>query len=108
MTECPVSVQDGPGDGMRRTNPPVVAFIDLGTNSARLLVVKLNPNHSYAILTQQKEAIRLGEGEFADNLLTAEAIERAVVVVSRLAEIARSFLATDIITVATSATSTLR
>ncbi len=89
---------------MELNGPKVVAFIDLGTNSARLLVVKLNPNHSFTILTQQKEVVRLGEGEFADNLLTAEAIERTVVVISRLAEIARAFCAEDIVAVATSAT----
>ncbi|MFH0968601.1 MAG: Ppx/GppA phosphatase family protein [Methanobacteriota archaeon] len=89
---------------MELNEPKVVAFIDLGTNSARLLVVKLNSNHSYTILTQQKEVVRLGEGEFADNLLTVEAIERTVVVISRLAEIARAFSADDFIAVATSAT----
>ena len=49
---------------MELTDPTVVAFIDLGTNSARLLVVRLNQNHSYVILTRQKEVVRLGEGEF--------------------------------------------
>ena len=42
----------------------VVSFIDIGTNSVRLLVVRLNPNHSYSILTQQKQQVRLGDGEF--------------------------------------------
>ena len=46
------------------TNEPV-AFLDLGTNSMRLLVVRVEPDGSYAILTQQKEAVRLGEGAFA-------------------------------------------
>lgn len=85
-------------------DPGYVAFIDLGTNSARLLVVRLNPNHSFSILTQQKEVVRLGEGEYADNLLTPGAIERTVMVISRLAEIARTFNTTDIVAVATSAT----
>ena len=82
----------------------VIAFMDLGTNSARLLVVRLNPNFSYTVLTRQKEVIRLGEGEFAENLLTPEAIERTVVVISRFAEIARTFGSSDILAVATSAT----
>jgi len=53
-------------------NPPVipagrvVAFIDIGTNSVRLLVVRFNPNHSYTILTRQKQQVRLGEGEFEE------------------------------------------
>jgi exopolyphosphatase/guanosine-5'-triphosphate,3'-diphosphate pyrophosphatase len=39
----------------------VVSFIDLGTNSVRMLVVRLNPNYSYNIICQEKEAVRLGE-----------------------------------------------
>jgi exopolyphosphatase/guanosine-5'-triphosphate,3'-diphosphate pyrophosphatase len=89
---------------MELTESRTVAFIDLGTNSARLMVVKLNPNYSYAVLTRQKEAVRLGEGEFAENLLTTPAIERTVAVVSGMAEIARSFSSVEIIAVATSAT----
>ncbi|HWQ67754.1 MAG TPA: Ppx/GppA phosphatase family protein [Methanospirillum sp.] len=89
---------------MEIPGPDVVAFIDLGTNSARLLVVRLNPNRSYTIITQQKEVVRLGEGEFEENLLIPEAIERTVVVLSRLAEIARNFQAEEIVAVATSAT----
>lgn len=82
----------------------VVAFIDLGTNSARLLIIRLNPNCSYSVLTQQKEVVRLGEGEFADNILTPDAITRTVIVLSRFAEIALSFKASEIVAVATSAT----
>ncbi|NLW74838.1 MAG: hypothetical protein GXY18_00180, partial [Methanomicrobiales archaeon] len=49
---------------MHLKKPRVVGFIDLGTNSVRLLVVRLNTNGSYTLLTQQKEVIRLGEGEY--------------------------------------------
>ncbi len=86
------------------TPDPVVGFIDLGTNSARLLVVRLNENRSYSILTREKEVVRLGEGEFGDNHLTPDAIDRTVLVISRFAEIARNFGVTEIIAVATSAT----
>ncbi|MDD1727949.1 MAG: Ppx/GppA family phosphatase [Methanospirillum sp.] len=83
---------------------PVVSFIDLGTNSSRLLVIRLNPNCSYSVLTQQKEVVRLGEGEFADNYLALDAIERTVTVLIRFAEIARSLGSSEIVAVATSAT----
>lgn len=82
----------------------IVAFLDLGTNSVRLLVVRLNPNCSYTVLTQQKEPIRLGEGEFTDDFLTAVAMDRAVSVCGRLTGLARGFGAEEIIAVATSAT----
>lgn len=82
----------------------VVAFLDLGTNSVRLLMVKLNENHSYTVLTEQKETVRLGEGEFRQNVLQPEAIRRATLVCSRFAEMARSRGAEAIVAVATSAT----
>ncbi|MBI5033221.1 MAG: Ppx/GppA family phosphatase [Chloroflexi bacterium] len=81
----------------------VVAFMDLGTNSVRLLLVRLYPNHSYATLTQQKEVIRLGEGEFADQYLQPEAMDRAVLVCSKFAGLSRSYGAKEIVAVATSA-----
>lgn len=50
-------------------NGRVVSFIDIGTNSVRLLVVRLNPNHSYTVLTRQKQQVRLGEGEFEEETI---------------------------------------
>lgn len=81
-----------------------VAFIDLGTNSMRLLVARVDPHGSYSVLTQQKENIRLGEGEFATDELQPEAMDRTVLVARRFAEMAASFGATHTVAVATSAT----
>ena len=58
----------------------VVGFVDIGTNAVRLLVVRINPNFSYTIISQEKEVIRLGEQEFKDNILRPEAMERAIFV----------------------------
>lgn len=82
----------------------VVAFIDLGTNSARLLIVRLNSNNSYSVLRRQKETVRLGQGEFINGLLEDCAMERAVIVCRQFVEISKSFGAEEIIAVATSAT----
>ena len=81
----------------------VVSFIDIGTNSVRLLVVRLNPNHSYSILTQQKQQVRLGEGEFEEEEILPEAIERLVIVCKKLTELARTFTTDEFVAVATSA-----
>jgi exopolyphosphatase/guanosine-5'-triphosphate,3'-diphosphate pyrophosphatase len=85
-------------------NGRVVAFLDIGTNSLRLLLVRINPQHSYTVLSDQKEMIRLGEGEFVDQRLHPDAIQRAVLVARKFAEMARSYNAEEIIAVATSAT----
>jgi len=81
----------------------VVSFIDIGTNSVRLLVVRLNPNHSYSILTQQKQQVRLGEGEFEEEEILPEAIERLVIVCKKLSDLARTFKTDEFVAVATSA-----
>jgi exopolyphosphatase/guanosine-5'-triphosphate,3'-diphosphate pyrophosphatase len=81
----------------------VVAFIDVGTNSIRLLVVRINTNGSYTVLRQEKEVVRLGEGEFKDNVLIPAAIGRAVVVCGKFVELSNNFRADHIVAVATSA-----
>jgi len=82
----------------------VVAFIDIGTNSVRLLLVRINPNGSYLPLTKQKETVRLGDKEFIDKILQPKAIERAVIVCKKFMELARAYRAEEVIAVATSAT----
>ncbi|MGB7808020.1 HD domain-containing protein [Methanoregula sp.] len=81
----------------------IVAFIDIGTNSVRMLVVRFNPNHSYSILTRQKQQVRLGEGEFDDEEITPDAIGRTCVVCRKFVDLARTFNAEEFVAVATSA-----
>jgi exopolyphosphatase/guanosine-5'-triphosphate,3'-diphosphate pyrophosphatase len=56
------------------------------------------------VLSQQKEFVRLGEGEFSDARLKPQAMERCLLVCCRFMELARSHGATDVVAVATSAT----
>ncbi len=82
----------------------VAAFLDMGTNSVRLLVVRVNPNGSFTILNRQREVIRLGDGEFQEHLLQPEAMDRAVLVCRKFNDLARAYGASEFIAVATSAT----
>jgi len=82
----------------------VVAFIDIGTNSIRLLLVRINPNGSYQSLTKQKETVRLGDKEFIDKILQPKAMERSVIVCKKLMELARAYRTEEVVAVATSAT----
>jgi exopolyphosphatase/guanosine-5'-triphosphate,3'-diphosphate pyrophosphatase len=81
----------------------VVAFLDIGTNSVRMLLARIDPNHSFSVISQQKEVVRLGEGEFRDRQLQPAAIRRAVIVCSQFVQMAKAHGATEIIAVATSA-----
>jgi len=82
----------------------VIAFIDIGTNSIRLFVVRLNKDCSYAVMTRQKEVVRLGDREFEQGQINPEAMERAIMVAGRFVELARSFGVEEFVAVATSAT----
>jgi exopolyphosphatase / guanosine-5'-triphosphate,3'-diphosphate pyrophosphatase len=86
-----------------KTAGHVVGFVDIGTNAVRLLVVRINPNFSYTIISQEKEVIRLGEEEFTDNLLKPQAMERAIFVCGKFADLAKTYGASEIIAVGTSA-----
>jgi exopolyphosphatase/guanosine-5'-triphosphate,3'-diphosphate pyrophosphatase len=88
-------------------SPPggrIVSFIDIGTNSTRLLVARINKDCSYTILSRQKQLVRLGEGEFSDNILRDDAMDRGVLVTSQFIKLARSFGTEEVVAVATSAT----
>jgi exopolyphosphatase / guanosine-5'-triphosphate,3'-diphosphate pyrophosphatase len=86
-----------------KTAERVVGFIDIGTNAIRLLVVRINPNFSYTIISKEKEVVRLGEHEFKDNMLNSGAIERAIFVCGKFADLAKTYGANEIIAVGTSA-----
>ncbi len=92
------------GSDLNSYSGNVVALIDLGTNSVRLMVVRLNPNRSYTIINQHKVMVRLGEGEFTRGLLQKEAMDRTVLVLKRFVEMALNLGAKELWAVATSAT----
>jgi len=82
-----------------------VAFIDIGTSSIRLLVVRIEGNGSYTIRSRQKETVRLGDGEFDEAAsIQPEPMEKAVQVARRFRDMAAAFGATEFIAVATAAT----
>ncbi|MFA4965167.1 MAG: Ppx/GppA phosphatase family protein [Thermoleophilia bacterium] len=92
-------------DGSAKPPPQTSAFIDIGTNSVRLTVVALHGGRSWSTVTQQKETVRLGEGEFGERVaLQPAAMDRTVLVCARFAELARAHGASSIVTVATAAT----
>ena len=104
-----LSSQTSYGDMVNRSPhiPPegrVVTFLDLGTNSLRVMVVRIFSNCTFSILSRQKEVIRLGEGEFDSALLSEAAMNRTVTVCRRFMEMALSFGTEEFLAVATSAT----
>ncbi len=82
----------------------VLGFIDLGTNSIRLLLVRLNANRSYSLLLQQRQMVRLGEGAQVGGYLQEPAMERTIAAARGFADIAASYGAREIVAVATAGT----
>jgi len=87
-----------------RSDDRVIAFIDLGTNSIRMSVVRIKANQAYTILRDEKEIVRLGEHVFNKGHLQKKAMKRAILVCQKFVEVADAFGSDEIIAVATSAT----
>ena len=87
-----------------RSDDRVIAFIDLGTNSIRMSVVRIKQNQTYAILREEREIVRLGEQVFSMGFLRVKAMRRAGLVCKKFVEVANAFNADEIVAVATSAT----
>lgn len=81
----------------------VFAAIDIGTNSIRLGVVRIEDDQHLVTLAQHREMVRLGEGEFSTHRMTPEAIARGALVCARFADVARGFGAQEIVAFATAA-----
>jgi exopolyphosphatase/guanosine-5'-triphosphate,3'-diphosphate pyrophosphatase len=82
----------------------VYAAIDIGTNSIRLAVVRVEEGQRLTTLAVHREVVRLGEGEFETSRMTHEAMQRGALVCAKFAEVARGFGAKEIVAFATSAT----
>lgn len=80
-----------------------VAIIDLGSNSARLIVLNIYKNGAYNLVYHQKETVRLGEGMEESGLLQPEAMLRAINILKIFAHMIKIFNATKILAVATAA-----
>ena len=80
-----------------------VGLFDIGTNSVRLSVVQIRDG-APVVVNQQREMVRLGEGEFGGGELQPEAMDRCVAVCRRFRDLVRSYGDGEIVAVATSAT----
>ena len=81
----------------------VYAAIDVGTNTLRLLVAEAVGPDEFTILHEEQEITRLGEGLLPTRLLQDASRRRSLTVLRRFADLARSFKAVEVASVATSA-----
>ena len=69
-----------------------IGIIDLGSNSVRLLLVRVHADGSTTILNQVKHMVRLGEGGFTHNRLQEETMARTIAVLRGLAAVSYTHL----------------
>lgn len=84
------------------TKAPIIAAIDIGTNSFHLIVAEIDTRGMLKTITREKEVVRLGDSPGDIKYLSPEAIERGVQTLKRFVQIAKSKKA-QIRAVATSA-----
>ena len=84
---------------------PVLAAIDIGTNSIHMAVVRVDPDlPSFEIIAREKSTVRLGDRDPDTGNLTPEAIQRSIAALSRCYDLAASLKVDRTVAVATSAT----
>lgn len=84
-----------------RTHRPLAA-IDVGTNAARLLIVRVLPDGAREILHQERDPVRPGEGVFATGSVPRPVADRLLNTLRRYANLCQQFDA-EVRAVATSA-----
>ncbi len=86
-------------------NQQIIAAIDIGTNSIHMVIVRIEPSlPSFTVIAREKDTVRLGDRHPTTGELTPEAIQRSLDTLKRCRELANSLGASQIISVATSAT----
>jgi exopolyphosphatase / guanosine-5'-triphosphate,3'-diphosphate pyrophosphatase len=78
-----------------------LAAIDIGSNSIKLVVVDAAASDSFAVLTREKEPVRLGHNTLRQGHLSSSAIERASDCLRRFRSIAEARGAEQVLAVAT-------
>ena len=81
----------------------IVGFIDLGSISLRLLVVRITPAGAVRVLNEAKHMVRLGEGTLASRELQPEAMARTMETLCAFAKMCKSYEVEDYAAVATAA-----
>lgn len=81
----------------------MIGIIDLGSNSARLLLVRVLPSGATIVVNRVKHMVRLGEHSFQKHLLQENAMQRTLLVLRAFAAMCATYGAQDVLAIATSA-----
>ncbi len=91
--------------GKHSQQRPILAAIDIGTNSLHMVVVEIKPElPAFSVIAREKDTVRLGDRDPLTGNLNAAIMEKAIAALGRYQTIALSLGAQEVIAVATSAT----
>lgn len=79
-----------------------LAAIDVGTNSIHMIIVEAQ-RRGFRVIDKEKEMVQLGRGSLEGKPLTADAMQRGIAALQKMAEIAKRDDVDDVVAVATSA-----
>ena len=91
---------------VRSEDEPVdraIAVVDVGSNSGRVVVIRIGPGRHLEVLADSRAPLRLGRDVERGSRLTAETVRRTTEAVRDFRAIAEGAGAADILVVATSA-----
>jgi exopolyphosphatase / guanosine-5'-triphosphate,3'-diphosphate pyrophosphatase len=80
-----------------------IGIIDLGSNTTRLVVIGYTPHHSFKLLEEVRETVRLAEGIGDDGAMRPEPMARGIKAMKLFNSFCKSTGVTKIVPVATSA-----
>ncbi len=80
-----------------------IAIIDIGSNSARLVISHIYKSGAYNMVFNQKESLRLAQKTDSDGNLSREAFDGALRIMQSFAFMCKQYKADKIIAVATAA-----
>src|SRR5215213_58832 len=83
--------------------PERIGIIDLGSNTTRLVVIGYTPHHSFKLLEEVRETVRLAEGIGNDGCLRPEPMARGITAMKLFNSFCKSTGVIKIVPVATSA-----
>lgn len=85
------------------THPKNIAVLDLGSNSLRMIIVRVRDNGATSLLNQVKHMVQLGQGAFLHNMLQEDAMNRTMEVIVSFAEACKSYNVQETLAIATAA-----
>lgn len=70
---------------------PTLAILDLGSNSVRMMVNRINADGSYEVLDRRQEMVRMSAGMGDEKVIQPDAIDRTMVALAEFKEIYATF-----------------